>query len=104
MQIASKVCNGAFGGAKGANSVATDGVNYYTGKADARTAGEHAFQVRAMGLPSPVALCSAEGPRPHQPPLLQSKQHRRWVKGGVAQGVFWGVGWGRAAASHTQKL
>ena len=49
-QIASKLCNGAFGGAPGVNSVATDGVNYYTGKADARTAAEHAFQVQHAQL------------------------------------------------------
>ncbi|KAK9837151.1 hypothetical protein WJX81_006468 [Elliptochloris bilobata] len=42
--VGSKVCNGVFGGAKGANSVATDYVDVYTGKKDPRSAAESAGQ------------------------------------------------------------
>ena len=42
LQAGSKVCNGVFGGASGANSVGTNYVNYVTGKQNPRDAAESA--------------------------------------------------------------
>ncbi|KAK9837171.1 hypothetical protein WJX81_008161 [Elliptochloris bilobata] len=84
--VGSKVCNGVFGGAQGANSVATNGVDVYTGKKDPRTA------IEASGQTVTDAVVNSAGTELNRAGVendCQGKSAADWVcqKAGGAKAV-----------------